>query len=90
MFNERLKRFIKDKGMTQQILADKLKTTQQTISRYCNGKNEPDIQTLINIADTFDVSIDELVGRNTNYKSISVEKIDQIKSDIDSIIKIIR
>lgn len=50
-------------SLTQSDLADKLKTTQRKVSYWESGKIEPDLDTLIALAEFFDVSIDELVGR---------------------------
>ena len=57
----RLKLLRKQKHMSQLSLAMKLNTTQMSISRYETGKREPDLKTLILIADFFDVSIDYLL-----------------------------
>lgn len=54
--------------MSQLSLAMKLNTTQISISRYETGKREPDLKTLILIADFFDVSIDYLLERTDNPK----------------------
>lgn len=49
--------------LTQQQLADKLSVTQRKISYWESGKIEPDLESLWRLADFFDVTIDELVGR---------------------------
>ena len=49
--------------MKQQELAEALNVSQQSISRYENGKHYPDLPALIEIADYFDVPLDYLVGR---------------------------
>lgn len=64
----RLKLLRKQKHMSQLSLAMKLNTTQMSISRYKTGKREPDLKTLILIADFFDVSIDYLLERTDNPK----------------------
>lgn len=64
----RLKLLRKQKHMSQLSLAMKLNTTQMSISRYETGKREPDLKTLILIADFFDVSIDYLLERTDNLK----------------------
>ena len=64
----RLKLLRKQKHMSQLSLAMKLNTTQMSISRYETGKREPDLKTLILIADFFDVSIDYLLERADNPK----------------------
>ena len=67
-FFMRLKLLRKQKHMSQLSLAMKLNTTQMSISRYETGKREPDLKTLILIADYFDVSIDYLLERTDNPK----------------------
>jgi transcriptional regulator with XRE-family HTH domain len=67
-FFMRLKLLRKQKHMSQLSLAMKLNTTQMSISRYETGKREPDLKTLILIADFFDVSIDYLLERTDNPK----------------------
>lgn len=52
--------------MTQADLAQALSTTEKTISHWETGYSEPSISQLVTIADYFDVSLDELVGRNFN------------------------
>lgn len=64
MNNLRLLR--KQKGISQQKLADILNVSQQSIYKYENGLSEPDIQTLKAMARFFNTSIDYLVG-NTNF-----------------------
>lgn len=64
----RLKLLRKQKHMSQLSLAMKLNTTQMSISRYETGKREPDLKTLILIADFFYVSIDYLLERTDNPK----------------------
>ena len=50
------------KGISQQKLADAVGVSQQSINKYENHKIEPDIETLIKIADFFETSVDYLIG----------------------------
>ena len=50
------------RGMSQQQLADVIGTSQQSINKYENHNVEPDIATLIKIADHFETKVDFLVG----------------------------
>lgn len=59
---ERLKSLRLEKGLTQQQLADELKMNSVTYLRYEKGQREPSIDTLIEIAGFYGVSIDYLVG----------------------------
>ena len=60
------------RGISQQMLANALGTTQQSINKYENHKIEPDINTLIALADYFDVTVDYLIGRtDENNQALS-------------------
>ena len=59
-----LKLLRNEKGISQQRLANVLGLSQQSINKYENHSSEPDINTLIAIADYFDTSVDYLLGYN--------------------------
>ena len=59
----RLKELRKARKISQLKLALDLNMNQNTVSRYENMEREADYETLIKIADYFDVSIDYLLGR---------------------------
>lgn len=65
----RLQRIRKQNGVSQEELAKKLHVQRQTISSYERGVSTPDIYILIAMADYFEVSVDELVGRNRKKKN---------------------
>ena len=56
-----LKDLRKEKGITQEQLAEKLGVSGRTISRWETGNNMPDISLLVEIAEYFDVSIPEII-----------------------------
>ncbi|MGN1317881.1 MAG: helix-turn-helix domain-containing protein [Lachnospirales bacterium] len=64
----RLKELREKNNISQLKLAIDLNMNQNTISRYENGVREADYETLILIADYFDVSIDYLLLRTDNPK----------------------
>lgn len=49
---------------TQEKLAEVTGKTRQTVSQYVNGISEPGYDTLVKIADFFNVSVDYLLGRS--------------------------
>lgn len=51
--------------MTQLELADKLGVTQGTVALYESGRRIPSVDILINMADIFKCSLDELCERST-------------------------
>lgn len=61
--NFRLKELRKKKKISQLKLAMDLHMNQNTISRYENQEREADYETLVRLADYFDVSLDYLLGR---------------------------
>lgn len=62
----KLKETRKKFNLTQQEIANKIQTSQQTYSDYENEKTQPTIETLIKLADFYHITIDELVGRPTS------------------------
>ena len=63
VFQENLIELRKRNNLTQKAMANSLGITQPSYIRYENGTAEPTQQTLVKIADLFDVSIDFLLGR---------------------------
>ena len=61
-FGENLKKFRKEKEMTQETLAEFLGVTFQAVSKWERGETYPDITMLPVIASFFNVSIDDLLG----------------------------
>ena len=59
---QKLKELRSLKGLTQKELADKLHVSFQTVSKWENGENEPDITTLKELATLFNCSVDYLIG----------------------------
>lgn len=64
----RLQRIRKQNGVSQKELAKELHVQRQTISSYERGVSTPDIYILIAMADYFEITVDELVGRNRKKK----------------------
>lgn len=60
---EKLKELRLSYNLTQNNLANKLCISRVNYTRYENGKVNPDYETIIKIADFYDVSLDELFDR---------------------------
>jgi transcriptional regulator with XRE-family HTH domain len=67
----RLKQLRLEKELTLEQVAKALSTTKVSISRYENSAREPKSDTLIQLANYFDVSIDYLLGKTDERKSIA-------------------
>lgn len=63
-FGERLINLRKQKGMSQEELAEELNMTRQTISKWELGVSTPDMESLKNISNLFGISVDELISNN--------------------------
>lgn len=60
-FGERVKAVRTGAGLTQEQFASRLGVTRQAVSNWENGRNLPDIEVVIAISRTFDISLDELI-----------------------------
>ena len=60
-FNNRLYQLRKQKGLSQEELANRLNVSRQTVSKWEVGDSTPDMEKLIAMSDLFDVSLDMLV-----------------------------
>lgn len=54
----------KERGITQKKLGEYLGVSRSTVAMWESGKNEPDGEMLVKIAEYFDVSTDYLLGRS--------------------------
>ena len=63
IFGARLKELRLETGLSQRQLGEKLGVCNQTVSFWESGSREPDLDTLSEIAENFDVSVDYLLGR---------------------------
>ena len=84
-FNEKLKVLRTEKGYTQEEIATKLNISRQSVSKWENGINEPDIETLKKICIVFNCSISDLIDDD---KEVTNSKGKNLVSKIDKLINI--
>ena len=70
-FAMRLKKLREQKRLNQTELANLLKVSNGSISKWERGDRQPDYETLENIADTFNVTIDYLLGRSDSKQEFN-------------------
>ncbi|WP_455542781.1 helix-turn-helix domain-containing protein [Intestinibacter sp.] len=63
----------KEKGLTQEQLAEQFRVSRRTVSRWETGSNMPDLAILIELSDFFEVSIRELLNGERNNEEIDNE-----------------
>ncbi len=61
LFSEKLVILRKNKGLTQEALAQKLNVSRQAVAKWESGQAYPDISNLIQISDLMNVTVDYLV-----------------------------
>ena len=71
-----LKALRKEKGLTQEQLAEKLAVSDRTVSRWETGSNMPDIGMLVVLADFYGVSIPELINGERKSENMNQETRD--------------
>lgn len=63
MLSENIRSLRKQKGFSQEQLADKLNVVRQTVSKWEKGYSVPDADMLEELADIFEVSVGDLLGK---------------------------
>ncbi len=63
---ERIYNLRKEKGLSQEQLANKLDVSRQSISKWELGESNPEIVNIVQLAKVFDVSTDYLLQNKTN------------------------
>ena len=84
-FNNKLYELRKQKGFSQEELANRLNVSRQTISKWEVGESTPDMEKLVAISDLFEVSLDELVKGEESKIAEPSERV--VKSELYSDIK---
>ena len=79
---ENIRRYRKERGMTQEELAEKLNLTLGTISKWERGSSEPELTYLMQLAQIFHVSLDALLGFSirSNNADVLIEKIEKLEN----------
>lgn len=73
---ENIKNYRTKFNLTQQQLADSLSVSRPTVASYESGRTEPDIATMEKLAEIFEISVDELLGKTIEKKQLpSLNKI---------------
>lgn len=77
MDQPKIGRFIKDlrkeKGLTQEQLAEQFHISRRTVSRWETGSNLPDLDILIEMADYYDVELRELLDGERKSEKMDKE-----------------
>lgn len=72
-FGQRFLKLRKSRNLTQEDIAKKLNISAQAVSKWENDISSPDISLLPDIARIFNITIDELLGKETNKTEVLPE-----------------
>ena len=81
---ENLQRLRKEKGLSQEDVAQKLFVSRQSVSKWENGNAEPGVENLKALANLYGVTLDELVGREPAEGPPFIEKYPDMERAVPS------
>ena len=87
IFSEKLAVLRKNKGLTQESLAEKLNVSRQAVAKWESGQAYPDISNLIQISNLMNVTVDYLVRDGECIKSLSSEADTGTDANIEELIQ---
>ena len=86
-FGERIRVLRKQRGITQQTLADVLDITKTMISAYETGLRKPSYENLMEIALFFDVSMDWMFAHTEDKSGLAMVDLSQLNKNQKNIIR---
>ena len=77
MLGDQIKKYRKEKKMSQEELAIPLNVVRQTVSKWENNLSVPDAELLIRLAEVLEISVTELLGTDEqpHSESLSAETL---------------
>lgn len=86
---QKIARLRNKNNLTQEQLGNKLNVTSQAVSKWENDTSAPDIMLLVDLANIFDISVDELLGNKKVDETPEVVPLELRKSHDRLILKIL-
>ena len=84
---EFLKSLREGKGLTQEQLAEHFSVSTRTVSRWETGSNMPTVDMLIELADFYDVDIQEIIDGERKSENMEIETMDTLKKVAEYAVK---
>ena len=78
-----LKELRKEKGLTQERLAEQFNVSSRTISRWENGNNMPDLDILMEISDYYEVDLREIFNGERKSENMNKETKETVLQAVD-------
>ena len=96
LLGKRIKELRKQRDITQEFLAEKLKIEPRQLSKLETGKHYPSFETILGLLETFNITFEELISfehldKFKDYKKLIAQDIENLDNDKASqVYKIIR
>lgn len=78
MFGDNLRKYRIEKGLSQNDIAEKLFVSRQCVSKWEKGVTQPDLQTLAQISELLEVSVDMLVKDDDSSRASAPDRNAQL------------
>uniref|UniRef100_UPI0009FB9296 helix-turn-helix domain-containing protein n=1 Tax=Mediterraneibacter glycyrrhizinilyticus TaxID=342942 RepID=UPI0009FB9296 len=72
MINDNIRKYRKEKGISQEEMAVRLHVVRQTVSKWENGKSVPDAEALIGISKLLEVPVSKLLGAEVEQTDMKI------------------
>lgn len=84
MINDNIKRYRKEKGMSQEELAVHLHVVRQTVSKWEKGLSVPDAEVLVRMAELLDVPVSHLLGMEVSKEQTGelTEELSRVNEEL--------
>lgn len=80
---EFLKQLRKEKGLTQEQLAEQFSVSGRTVSRWETGSNMPDLSILVELADYYEVDIREIIDGERKSEIMNQETKETLQKVVE-------
>ncbi|QMT18195.1 helix-turn-helix transcriptional regulator [Planococcus maritimus] len=87
---ENLKALRLQNKLSMQVVADHLKIARASYSHFETTKSEPNLKVLMKIADLYNVSLDDLVGRQFTPNGVVIDQVrmkTEMNREINAMVK---
>lgn len=87
MLGEKIKLYRENKNMTQSEIAEILGVKPATVSKYEAGTLEPNIESIKKLAETFEITIDELLKEDDDFDISKIKILETLREQKDMKLK---
>lgn len=78
---KQIKKYRNEQSLSQEVLAERIYVSRQTISNWENNKSYPDVNSLVLLSELFGVSLDQLIKGDVEKMKEQINKEDQKRFD---------